>query len=402
MIHDAIVVGAGPGGATAALKLASNGVKDVLLLDGATFPRDKTCGSGLSPTALALGDELGIGDEIRSRATPVDSVKIVAPGGGSFVLASNAAAVVLLRREFDHLLVRTALAKGAKLDAGVRARELIHERGRAVGVRMADGRELRARYVLCADGAHSIFSNDPRPKRSISTLMGWWDDADFTPRQIEMVFAKSVSPLYGWLFPESDRRVNIGICIDGQDKGGKKTQRNVRDVFRTFLDEHFAARLARATQIGNFKGHPIVYTTWVGHCTAPGALYLGEAARVTHNATGEGISQAMQSGIYAADAVTDVLAGRMSEPDAWQRYVRQHRKRFTLGFLAGYAIRGAVKSGVLDAMAAAYDNPTVRRAVVRTLGSALAGTSVHEAAMPAPPARPMRATNGADSQARAS
>lgn len=385
-MHDAIVVGAGPGGATAALRLASAGVRDVLLLDGATFPRDKTCGSGLSPTALALGDELGIGDEIRSRATPVDSVKIVAPGGGSFVLASNAAAVVLLRREFDHLLVRTALAKGARLEGGVRVRELIREHGRVSGVRTADGRELRARYVLCADGAHSIFSTDPRPKRSISTLMGWWDDADFTPRQIEMVFAKSVAPLYGWLFPESDRRVNIGICIDGQDADGKKTRRNVREVFRGFLEEHFAGRLARATQIGNFKGHPIVYTTWVGHCTAPGALYLGEAARVTHNATGEGISQAMQSGIYAADAVAGVLAGRVSEADAWKRYVWQHRKRFTLGFLAGHAVRAAVKSGVLDAMAAAYDNPFVRRSVVRTLGSALAGTSVRDATDATPPA----------------
>jgi geranylgeranyl reductase family protein len=391
MMHDVIVVGAGPGGASAALRLASAGVRDVLLLDGATFPRDKTCGSGLSPTALALGDELGIGDEIRTRATPIDSVKIVAPGGRFFVLASNAAAVVLLRREFDDLLVRSAQAKGAKLEGGVRVRELVHQGNRVVGVRTADGRELRARYVLCADGAHSIFSTDPRPKRSISTLMGWWDDADFTPRQIEMIFAKSVSPLYGWLFPESDRRVNIGICIDGQDAEGNKTQRNVRDVFRSFLEEHFSAKLARATQVGGFKGHPIVYTTWVGHCITPGALYLGEAARVTHNATGEGISQAMQSGIFAADAVADVLAGRVSEEEAWKGYLWKHRKRFTLGFLAGHAVRAAVRTGVLDAMAAAYDNPLIRRGVVRTLGSALAGTSVREAAVearaPAPETR---------------
>jgi len=380
MTHDAIVVGAGPGGATAALRLAGAGVRDVLLLDGATFPRDKTCGSGLSPTALALGDELGIGDELRSRANPIQSVKIVAPGGRHFVLASNAAAVVFLRREFDDLLVRTAQKKGAKLEGGVRVRELVKEGSRVVGVRTADGREVRARYVLCADGAHSIFSNDPRPKRSISTLMGWWDGADFDPGQLEMVFAKCVGPLYGWLFPESDTRVNIGICIDGQDADGRKTRRNVRDVFAQFLDEHYRHKLARAKQIGGFKGHPIVYTTWVGHCVAPGALYLGEAARVTHNATGEGISQAMQSGIYAADAVADVLAGRTSEEEAWKQYVWKHRKRFTLSFLAGHAVRAAVRSGVLDAMAYAYDNPTIRKGVVRTLGSALAGTSVREAA----------------------
>lgn len=382
MTHDVIVVGAGPGGATAALRLAANGVRDVLLLDGATFPRDKTCGSGLSPTALSLGEELGIGDEIRARANPIESVKIVAPGGRSFVIASNAAAVVMLRREFDDLLVRTAQAKGAKLEGGVRARELVREAGRVVGVRTADGRELRARYVLCADGAHSIFSDDPRPKRSIATLMGWWDGADFTPGQIEMIFDRNVSPLYGWLFPESERRVNIGICIDGQDADGKKTRRNVRDVFRGFLADHYAARLSKATQVGAFKGHPIVYTTWVGHCVTQGALYLGEAARVTHNATGEGISQAMQSGIFAADTVADVLAGRVSEEEAWKSYVWKHRKRFTLGFIAGHAVRAVVRSGVLDAVALAYDNPMVRRSVVRTLGSALAGTSVKEATLP--------------------
>jgi geranylgeranyl reductase family protein len=384
MTHDAIVVGAGPGGATAALRLAANGVRDVLFLDGATFPRDKTCGSGLSPTALALADELGIGDELRSRANPIESVKIVAPGGRSFVIASNAAAVVLLRREFDDLLVRTAQAKGARLEGGVRVRELVREAGRVVGVRTADGRELRARYVLCADGAHSIFSDDPRPKRSISTLMGWWDGADFTPGQIEMIFDRNVSPLYGWLFPETERRVNIGICIDGQDSDGRKTRRNVRDVFRGFLADHYGARLARATQVGPFRGHPIVYTTWVGHCVTPGALHLGEAARVTHNATGEGISQAMQSGVFAADTVADVLSGRVSEEEAWKSYVWKHRKRFTLGFIAGHAVRAVVRSGVLDAVALAYDHPLVRRSVVRTLGSALAGTSVKEAPAVAP------------------
>jgi len=108
-------------------------------------------------------------------------------------------------------------------------------------VRTADGRDLRARYVLCADGAHSIFSTDPRPKRSISTLMGWWDGADFTPQQIEMIFDRNVAPLYGWLFPESDRRVNIGICIDGQDANGQKTQRNVQLTLTLLCPLLFAA-----------------------------------------------------------------------------------------------------------------------------------------------------------------
>jgi len=296
------------------------------------------------------------------------------------VLASNAAAVVLLRREFDALLVERAQSLGAVLEAGVRARSLLKEGERVVGVNMADGRVLRARYVLCADGSHSIFSCDPRPKRSISTLMGWWDDVDFTPGQLEMIFDPDLAPLYGWLFPETTRRVNIGICMEGQDESGKKTSRNVRTVFADFLARHYGSRLRNATQLGPLKGHPIVYTTWIGHLTAPGALYLGEAARITHNATGEGISQAMQSGIFAADAIADVLVGRTTEHDAFRRYVWTHRKRFTVGFLAGHALRAVIRSPVLDAVATLYESPRVRKAVVRTLGSALAGASVRDAA----------------------
>ena len=379
MTLDVLVVGAGPAGTSAAVALAQRGVRNVLLLDRATFPRDKTCGSGLSPNAITLAEELGIGDELRRQSVPIQSVKVVTPGGRSMVLTSNASAVVLLRRTFDNLLLERARALGVTFEAGVRINDLLREGERIVGVRTADGREIRARFVLCADGAHSIFSTDPRPKRSISTLMGWWDGAEFEEGQIEMIFDRNVAPLYGWLFPEGGARVNIGICMEGA-REGTRADRNVRDVFARFLADHYEARLRHATQVGKLKGHPIVYTTWVSHTTAPGSLYVGEAARVTHNATGEGISQAMQCGIFAAQAVSDVLGGRVTEASAWRSYEWSHRRRFTAGFLAGHALRAVIRSPLLDGIAALYNEPAVRRGVVRVLGSALAGSSIRDAA----------------------
>jgi hypothetical protein len=75
-----------------------------------------------------------------------------------------------------------------------------------------------------------------------------------------------------------------------------------------------------------------------------------------------------------------VLSGRVTEEEAWRAYVWKHRKRFTLGFLAGHALRAVVDSPVLDAVATVYEKPWVRRGVVRTLGSALAGASLRDTA----------------------
>src|SRR5207237_8861866 len=138
-----------------------------------------------------------------------------------------------------------------------------------------DGGERRGDHVFFADGAQSIFALDKRPKRSISTLMGWWENVAVAPRQLAIVFDRSVAPLYGWLFPETDRRVNIGICIDGQDGDGTKTKKPLKTIFEQFLATHYGAALSKATQVGKLKGHPIVYSNWLRDCTRPGALYLG-------------------------------------------------------------------------------------------------------------------------------
>jgi len=378
------IIGAGPGGGAAAIRLQQLGVRNVVLLDKDRFPREKTCGSALSPNGLKVVNELGIGAEVRRLGYLIRSLRIVTPGNRTMQLSTEQAAVVLLRKHFDNLLVEQAQKLGAEFRGGWKATELLREGGRVVGVRGKDGDEVRADYVLCADGAHSIFSWDPRPKRTISTLMGWWEDFPFQPGTMEMIFDKNLSPLYGWLFPETEDRVNIGICMDGEEDapgarehdGRKKTTRNVREVFDRFLQDHFAERLTHARQIGKFKGHPISYTTWIKDCTGNGVLYLGEGARITHNATGEGIYQAMQSGMYAAEALADVLTGRATEQQAWRRYTWRNRQRFTFGFFMGHVLRGALKTPLFDAIAVGYNTPSIRRLATWALGSALAGSHV--------------------------
>jgi geranylgeranyl reductase family protein len=396
MSPSVVIVGAGPGGAAAAVSLAARGVREVLLLDKDQFPRDKTCGSALSPNGVALLDQLGVGAEVRRRGYPIDAARIVTPGGRQMHLVSAESAIILLRKHFDNLLVERAQALGVTFRSGFLARELIREGDRVVGVRSREGEEVRASCVLAADGAHSIFSSDPRPRRTISTLMGWWEGFPIEPHTLEMVFDRNLAPLYGWMFPEDGERVNIGICMDGEDAGGAKTTRNVRDVFQRFLDDHYADRLRGARQVGRLKGHPISYTTWVDHTHAPGVLYLGEAARITHNATGEGIFQAMQSGLYAAEAIASVIQGERSWDAAMLRYTRACRRRFTASFAVGHAVRALVRTPLLDGIAALYNNPAVRTVVGGVVASALAGSKMTQRSpSPSPRSAPARSAEAA-------
>ncbi|MGZ6098637.1 MAG: NAD(P)/FAD-dependent oxidoreductase, partial [Myxococcaceae bacterium] len=285
-------------------------------------------------------------------------------------------------KEFDNLLVERARSLGVRFRDGFRVTEAIEENGRVVGVRGVDGSEIRARWVLFADGAHTLFSRDDRERRHIDALMGWWEGPGFEPGRLDMVFDRELSPLYGWLFPETATRVNIGICIDAQDEYGRKVPRDLRAVFQAFLDRHYPDVLRSAKQVGGWKGHPIVHTTWITNVTRPGALLIGEAARLTHHGTGEGISQAMQSGLYGAAAVARLVRGEATENVAWRGYVRALRRRFTAGFAGGYVLRDLVASGALDSLARTYNSESFQRAIHWIVGAALTGSTSQDAPAP--------------------
>src|SRR6185312_5616929 len=158
MTSSVVIVGAGPGGASAAVSLASRGVRDVILLDKDQFPRDKTCGSALSPNGVAILDQLGVGAEVRRRGYSIDAARIVTSGGRMMHLSSAESAIILLRKHFDNLLVDRARALGVDFRPGFLAKELVREGGRVVGVRSREGEVVRGACVIAADGAHSIFS----------------------------------------------------------------------------------------------------------------------------------------------------------------------------------------------------------------------------------------------------
>ncbi len=118
---DVLIVGAGPAGAVAGTILARAGAR-VRIVDRATFPRDKLCGDTVNPGTLARLEALDLAAGIDERSLRIDGMKVTGEGGvtieGRYPAGLSGRAIV--RRDFDWLLLRQAIAAGCQLDDGCR------------------------------------------------------------------------------------------------------------------------------------------------------------------------------------------------------------------------------------------------------------------------------------------
>ncbi len=373
---DVAIIGAGPAGTAAAAHLGQLGVSNVVIVDRHDFPRDKTCGSAVSPKGIKVLKALGVWEAVAAESYWIRGLRLVTPAGHeSWQSAGDLAeAIVCNRRVLDHLLLERARQAGVSFVPHFTASDLLRDGDRVAGFVSRDGRSVRARYTLVAGGSHCRVGVEPgRPRRIIQAIMGWWDDVPFRPNYVEMVFDKMLSPYYGWLFPEGERRVNIGITwedpVDAGQARGAADKKNARALFQAFLDKHYRDRLKQGTQVGAWKGHPIVYSYDIGQLTSPGRLVIGEAGLMTHPATAEGIYQGMRSGMLAAEAVADVLAGRAAESQALGHYEKRCKQAFQVSFWGGALFRAAVKSPLLDWVVKAGEQPLIQSATAKLMAN---------------------------------
>jgi len=360
---DVGIIGAGPAGLATAMHLGQLGVDRVVIVDRMNFPRDKTCGSAVSPKGCKILDELGVSNAVTRQSYTINGMRLVTPRGHDAIMSSpQDVALICNRRVLDHLLLQRAQQCGAIFLGNFEATHLLQRGDRVVGFCSTDGREVRAKYVVVADGAHSRFARERGPRRLIQAIMGWWEDVEFRSHHLEMIFDDLVAPYYGWLFPEDETRVNIGICYEDE-----ALTRNARQLFADFLDKHYRERLSSARQIGSWKGHPISFATSFTCLTSPGRIVVGEAGRMTHPATAEGIYQGMRSGMLAARTLCAILNGTATPERALRNYERACHKAFALSFRGASLWRGLVRSGGLDVIVSTINRPTSRRLLARCM-----------------------------------
>lgn len=302
---DAIVIGAGPAGCSAAWHLASAG-RQVLIVEHSRPPREKVCGDGLLADALGAIAELGLAGEVRRVAHSVDRVRIYSPSRVTFDLPGDF--LTLRRRDLDTLLLRAALERGAVLAVGTV--EGVAQDGTGVSVGTAGGAVLRGRYAVVATGADtSLVRGAETGAPSAVALRAYVHAPGAGIDALTVSFDRSIVPGYAWIFPLGGNDYNVGCGVFYREHGAKPPV-NLRTLLQIFVREFPPARaLGLHTAPAAAGARLRCGLAGAGHLHDGRVVAIGETIGTTFAFTGEGIGKAMQTGALAAEHLDAALAG---------------------------------------------------------------------------------------------
>jgi geranylgeranyl reductase family protein len=333
---DVLVVGAGPAGSAAAAWSARAG-REVVLADAAVFPRDKTCGDGLTPRAMGELDQLGLGEWARGRAVNRGlrltgwgrETELPWPDGA---LPQYGSAVP--RTELDDTLRATAVADGAQMLQGVRAVAVARDGDRVQSVTFdttAGPHEVRCRTLVVADGVRSpvgkMLGRTWHREHAYGVAARAYIDSDRSDDQwitshLELRDdAGALQPGYGWVFPlGADRgEVNIGVGTLSTAKRPAKVQ------LRPLLDRYVAQRRTEWGMTGRVHHYASALLPMGGAVSGVSGrnwALIGDAAACVNPLNGEGIDYGLEGG--------RLLATMLDEPDlthAWSELLRREYGR---------------------------------------------------------------------------
>ena len=310
MPSKVLIIGAGPSGTACAATLHRLG-HEVTVVDKATFPRDKCCGDGLTTNALRILDQLGF-DPARVPDWQVTSDVVVhSPSGRTIELVlpdiGGVFAAIAPRSQFDHALVQHCRDAGIAIHEG-HAFVSLSETDTSIVVNVEGLETFNVDYVVAADGMWSPV----RKAMGLSTAgyLGEWhafrqyigNVTGSSATQLHVWFEKDLLPGYAWSFPLPGNRANFGYGIL---RTSERSTKFMNDTWRDLLTRPHIREALGPNNVPEDRhtAWPIPARIDTAIRSSGRVLFIGDAVCATDTLTGEGIGQALETGIAAAESI---------------------------------------------------------------------------------------------------
>ncbi len=316
---DILIIGAGPGGAATALFLAKYGIRTTLV-DRATFPRDKICGDALSGKVVEVLKKMdpSLIDQLHLQQNDFlgsFGVTFVAPSGEALRVpfkneiteTSPPPGFISKRIDFDNWLIAQVRSRPEiTLIEDIELRKF-EKTGTGYIATSKTGEIFESKLIIAADGAYSTFAKDvaglkTEAEHNCFGLRAYYKNVSGMDHQnfIELHFLKDFLPGYFWIFPLPNGYANVGVGMRADVVGKRKL--HLKKEFERLIATHpaIAPRFAAAEQIGEVKLHGLPLGSKKRPLSGDHYMLIGDAAMLIDPFTGEGIGNAMMSGMLAA------------------------------------------------------------------------------------------------------
>jgi geranylgeranyl reductase family protein len=342
MTHTPVcIVGGGPGGAAAALKLSYLNIPCVLI-DKATFPRDKVCGDAISGKAPLMmkrldPDMLARFEAMTDQQLDVWGITFVAPNRIALDIPFKVGfdkdtdptpGYVCRRTHFDNFLIQEVKRRPSiQFFSGTEVSDIQRTSN---GYKITDksgNLTFETPMLIVANGAQSRFSRlqaglDKDLTHHAGAVRAYFKNvADLhADNFIELHFLKEINPGYFWIFPLPNGAANVGLGM--RSDYIKKNKVNLRKVMQEIIDTHpdFAPRFKEATMEGPVVGYGLPLGSKKRPLSGDHYMLVGDAGHLIDPLTGEGIGNAFYSGIYAAEQAAACLQANNFSADFLQEY----------------------------------------------------------------------------------